>query len=429
MRVEFERDEKKRRKKLRKLLKKNEEMIEQLAKRPDVQRVRERRLFQQVQEGARIEEDEAHLVGCLNDKLRESQEIDHAYDSLATNQRRFRRKSEERQLAYDLKQEFKKQASEILRIEPLREQIVRAFSEEKEAAIKEQQRTKSVERERKRIRELRDVDAAAYEEALDQFEARKLEQQLSLLSSVQQRDGATRPGQAPSLFVRAATMIEEERRKHQETRLRSTFKPAQLQDEEEDAFLAYHASRTVKPKGNSRISRNCGLTTSLSSYTGSKAGASLSKVMSSSLGRNPRNAHFVTMQNDSPQDAFVLPELDRASRESSSCRSVSELYDSLSKFDFEARPRQHKRHIDNSVAGLTGTKFMQELNTLSIERRRKDFTDTKVSSAVISRSYKGCGRTLAEAKAAHQQKVKTQLMERVKIRIGRGRAVPSGALL
>ena len=54
MRVEFERDEKERRRKLRKLLKKNEEMIEQLAKRPDVQRVRERRLFQQVQEGTRI---------------------------------------------------------------------------------------------------------------------------------------------------------------------------------------------------------------------------------------------------------------------------------------------------------------------------------------------------------------------------------------
>ena len=120
-------------------------------------------------------------------------------------------------------------------------------------------------------------------------------------------------------------MIEEERRKHREAHIKSTFKPAQLKEEEEDAFLTYHASRTAKPTGNSRISRNSGLASSLSSYKGSKAGVSLSKVMSSSLGRSLRNAHFLTMQDDTQQDAFVLPELDKASRESSSCKSISKL--------------------------------------------------------------------------------------------------------
>ena len=65
-------------------------------------------------------------------------------------------------MAYDLKQEFKKQASEILRIEPLREEIVRAYSKEREAAAKEQQQTKSIERAKKKVEELRDADVEAY---------------------------------------------------------------------------------------------------------------------------------------------------------------------------------------------------------------------------------------------------------------------------
>ena len=65
-------------------------------------------------------------------------------------------------MAYDLKQEFKKQASEILRIEPLREEIVRAYSKEREAAAKEQQQTKSIERAKKKVEELRDADVVAY---------------------------------------------------------------------------------------------------------------------------------------------------------------------------------------------------------------------------------------------------------------------------
>ena len=146
--------------------------------------------------------------------------------------------------------------------------------------------------------------------------------------------------------------------------------------------------------------------------------------MNSSFGRKSRNAHLLTIQDDSPQDAFVLPELDKTSRESSSCKSVSEMYDSLSKFDFTVRQKQHKKHIDNTIAGLTGTKFMQELNTLSIEKRRQDFKGNKVSNAVISRSYKGCGKTLAEAEAAHLNKAKTRLMERVKIRLSRVHAGP-----
>ena len=40
-----------------------------------------------------------------------------------------------------------------------------------------------MERERKRIEELKEVDSAAYSEALDQLEARELERQLSLRSN------------------------------------------------------------------------------------------------------------------------------------------------------------------------------------------------------------------------------------------------------
>ena len=51
---------------------------------------------------------------------------------------------------------------------------------------------------------------------------------------------------------------------------------------------------------------------------------------------------------------------------------------------------------------MGSTKFMQEMNTLSIERRRKDFKGNKISNVLLSRNYQGCGKTLAENKAAIQ---------------------------
>ena len=69
---EFERGERERRRRLRKLLEKNGEELGRAATRPAAQRVRQNRLFQHTQAYEKLEADEARLVGRLTNKLRES---------------------------------------------------------------------------------------------------------------------------------------------------------------------------------------------------------------------------------------------------------------------------------------------------------------------------------------------------------------------
>ena len=69
---EFERGERERRRRLRKLLEKNGEELGRAATRPAAQRVRQNRLFQHTQDCEKLEADEARLVGRLTNKLRES---------------------------------------------------------------------------------------------------------------------------------------------------------------------------------------------------------------------------------------------------------------------------------------------------------------------------------------------------------------------
>ena len=155
-------------------------------------------------------------------------------------------------MVYDLKQEFKKQARDILNIDALREQVVRDLSAERMEVVKEQQRAKSVEKEKQRIEKLKDVDEYAYYEASEALEARVIhETEHSLRTSGMTKSGldkgdSTPSNARPALFIRSASVIEEEKRKHRELQRGSTFRVIGLREEEDDAYRSYHASRTAK---------------------------------------------------------------------------------------------------------------------------------------------------------------------------------------
>ena len=108
-------------------------------------------------------------------------------------------------------------------------------------------------------------------------------------------------------------------------------------------------------------------------------GDSILSHLNTSFGRN-RHKDFFTEEGE--QETLILPELSREESKSIVSRkestssledSCSEFYESLSHFKWKPRDKHHHAHIDESFARLNTTKFMQELNTLSIERRRTDF--------------------------------------------------------
>lgn len=118
--------------------------------------------------------------------------------------------------------------------------------------VKEQQRAKSVEKEKQRIEGLKDVDEYAYCEASEALEARVIqEREHSLRTTGMTKSGLSkgdsrRSNARPALFIRSASLIEEEKRKHRELARGSTFRVTGLREEADDAYLSYHASRTAK---------------------------------------------------------------------------------------------------------------------------------------------------------------------------------------
>ena len=81
---------------------------------------------------------------------------------MAQNKLKLRKVNQERAFAYDLKQEFKKQANDILLIPSLTESIRKEISQEKKELIVQKKQTKSIEQERQRIERLKDRDFFAY---------------------------------------------------------------------------------------------------------------------------------------------------------------------------------------------------------------------------------------------------------------------------
>ena len=64
--------------------------------------------------------------------------------------------------------------------------------------------------------------------------------------------------------------------------------------------------------------------------------------------------------------------------------------------------KRHKKDLDNNISTLKGTRFMQEVNTISKDSRRHDFKKDKVSNSIDSRHYKNCEKTLAETLAGEK---------------------------
>ena len=95
-------------------------------------------------------------------------------------------------------------------------------------------------------------------------------------------------------------------------------------------------------------------------------------------------------------------------------KSLDEIFNRVEKEEKKKAKLDH--NLNNKLAHLKATQFMQELNTIQIEARRKDFSRNKVSNSIVgSSSYKGREKTQAEKEAEIEFKVKKVLQEQTNL--------------